>query len=140
MKKLDTIWVRNNGKEPFTDRYDGEDFEIAPGGVCEMLVSCAELCLGFGENDKSRCLRRAGWAYTSDRFEEAVARLNKFSFHMTEREALEHDPSKTISSSAPADDETPAAAPVVAGGVAHKGTTAKINPLQKLASANAPAG
>jgi hypothetical protein len=118
MRKPDSIFVRNNGKEPFYDRYDGEIFKITPGGVCEMLVPCAELCLGFGENDKSRCLRRLGWAYTSDRFDEALKRLITFSFHMTEKQALEHNPSKSIGSSAPAGDETPASAPAGAGGVA----------------------
>lgn len=138
MKRQETVWVRNNGtkkEDVFRDRYDGEDFEIAPGAVCEMLIETAQLCLGFGEDDKSRCVRRLGWAFTSDRMVDALARLGKFSFHMTEKEALDHDPAKVSKSSAPFGDETPVAAKAAAGGVAS--SAGKPNLLDKLARANA---
>jgi hypothetical protein len=141
MKRSQTVWVRNNGTETFHDRYDGEDFDIEPGGVCEMLLECAELCLGFGQDDKTRCLRRLGWAFTQNRMPEALARLESFSFHMTEKEALEHDPNKAakpqVHSSAPVVGGEPAAevsAPAVAS--PHKEGERK-NPLKKLADAAA---
>ena len=117
MKRAETVFVKNNGKEAFASRYDGEDFAIPPGEICEMLVECAQLCLGFGDEDKSRCVRRLGWAFTSDQMVDALARLGKFSFHMTEREAQEYDATKKVSSSAPADSETPAGAKGPAGAV-----------------------
>ena len=105
MKRQQTVWVRNNGTEKFVDKYDGENFEILPGEAVEMLVECAELCLGFGQEDKTRALRRKGWAFTNIGMKEATAKLEAFSFHMSEKEALEHDPNKAkpaeVHSSAP---------------------------------------
>lgn len=102
MKKPQTIWVRNNGDEIFTDRYDGEDFEIAPGESVEMLVECANLCLGFGDEDKTRCFRRKGWSSTKDDEKIARERLDAFSFHM---EHPKHGGSPAVHSSAPVGDE-----------------------------------
>jgi len=139
MKRQQTVWVRNNGKEPFSDRYDGEDFTIAPGGAEEMLVEAAELCLGFGQDDKVRCVRRLGWAFTQENMKAALERLGQFSFHMTEKEAVEFRPSKQISSSAPADGETAAGSQDSAAGVGTLHLPPK-SPLEKLATANARAG
>ena len=43
MKRLDTIFVRNNDSEPFADRYDGEDFVIGPGEALEIEADAAKL-------------------------------------------------------------------------------------------------
>ena len=137
MKRAASVWVRNNGKIVFSDRYDGEDFSIPPGGVTEILVETAELCLGFGQEDKTRCIRRLGWAFTQNNMSEALSRLGTFSFHMTEKEALAHKPSKLIGSSAPAGDETPGDPQGEPGGVV---TRQPLNLLQKLAQAQPPAG
>lgn len=90
MRKPQTIWVRNNGNKTFNDRYDGEDFQIKPGHFIEMLVECATLCLGFGEDDKIRCVRRLGWAFSHDAMKSAIKELGEFSFHMSEKEAIQY--------------------------------------------------
>lgn len=147
MQRQQTVFVKNNGAEPFSDRYNGEDFKIPPGGIEEMLVETAELCLGFGQDDKTRCLRRLGWAFTMEDMPEALERLGQFSFHMTEKEARGFNPTN---SSAPVGNETPAAPKGAAGGVAAKNkggrpkktVSARTNQsvLEKLAHAQAPAG
>src|SRR5437899_12086960 len=112
MKRQQTVWVVNHGTEKFVDKYDGENFEVLPGEAVEMLVECAELCLGFGQEDKTRALRRKGWAFTNIGMKEATAKLQAFSFHMTEKEALEHDPNKAPAKPAA---EVHSSAPVVDG-------------------------
>jgi hypothetical protein len=137
MKKQTTIFVRNNGAEPFCDRYNSEDFTIpANGGVEEMLVETAELCLGFGQDDKTRCLRRLGWAFTTDGMKDGLKKLGQFSFHMSEREALAHKPT---GSSAPAGDETGDSPSGGSPGVAPK-KVGRPSVLEKLARAQAQAG
>lgn len=137
MIRRQTVFVRNNGTKPFRDRYNGEDFTIAPGGVEEMLVETAELCLGFGEEDKTRVIRRLGLAFTLDDMPKALERLGEFSFHLSEKEARAHQP--ISGPSVPAgDDETGAGMTAYpAPGVGNAG---KLGPLQKLAAAQARAG
>ena len=150
MKKAQTVWVKNNGAEPFSDRYDGEDFTIAPGEAVEMLAECATLCLGFGEEDKARVLRRRGWAFTVEAQKQGEKRLDEFSFHMSERESRGERPvpippvrrrkeslaapaiegtSPAFASSEDAGEESDSALP-----------TGQVNPLEKLARATAAAG
>lgn len=153
MKRQQTVWVRNNGTERFVDKYDNEDFEILPGQAVEMLVECAELCLGFGQEDKTRALRRKGWAFTNIGMKEALAKLEAFSFHMSEKEALEHGTKQNKAPAKPADPaEVHSSAPVVGGAAAgvssdapaeaavHPKPARKPGPLEKLAAANAAAG
>lgn len=139
MRKPDTVWVRNNGAEDFNSRYDGEDFSIPAGAYVEMLAECATLCLGFGEEDKTRCLRRLGWSFTGDQVKEGEKRLAAFSFHMTEVEAS----GKKARSAAPAGGGEPSA-PVhkADAGVAPTPDEGQLQPvLGKLAQATpAPAG
>lgn len=141
MKRQQTVFVRNNSPFPFRDRYNGENFTIeAFGGIEEMLVETAELCLGFGQEDKARCLRRLGWAFTLEDMGPALSRLGMFSFHMTEQEAESFKP---IASSAPGGDETGAASSGAAPGVAlttAKGHRTNASVLAKLANAQANAG
>lgn len=146
MRRSQTVWVRNNGKEPFSDKFDGEEFIIAPGDTVEMLVECAQLCLGFGDEDKSRVLRRKGWAFTHTAQQAAIARLDAFSFHMSEREAIAHDPNKAPAKApeATASSSAPASAAEAGGGSLPPATAQKTahkpGPLEKLAAANAAAG
>lgn len=147
MRKQQSVIVCNNGTEAFQDRYDGEDFEILPGEETEMLVECATLCLGFGEEDKTRCLRRLGWAKTFNSIAEATKRLDTFSFHMPGEPRSSRNAQRT-SSSAPASDETGEASQEVSPGVEPRkpGRPAKVqpgkklSPLQKLAQAQVRAG
>lgn len=137
MKRPQTIWVRNNGTETFQSRFDGEDFEIPPGKCVEMLAECATLCLGFGEEDKIRCLRRLGWAFSHDAMKAAQKRLDTFSFHMTERQAVEHrhdaKPAAKGRSSAPAVVDAPETSQEESGAATIGGGSN--NPLAKLAQA-----
>lgn len=87
MRKAESIFVRNNGEEPFSDRFDGEDFTIEPGHAIEMTIECAKLVFGFGEDDKARAIRRLGYAPTSAEMPAALKRLYAFSFHMDQAEA-----------------------------------------------------
>lgn len=87
MRKVLSVYVRNNGDAPFSDRYDGEDFTIAPGQVLEMEADCARLVFGVGEQDKTRAIRRLGWAPTANDMKDALARLFSFSFFSTPEEA-----------------------------------------------------
>jgi hypothetical protein len=137
MIRQQTVFVANHGDEPFRDRYNGEDFTIPAGGVEEMLVETAELCLGFGEEDKTRVIRRLGLAFTLDDMPKALERLNSFSFHMSEKEARAHVPSNESPSSAPRGVETGGGILPLPPGVGNGG---KVGPLQKLAAAQAHAG
>lgn len=139
MRKPQTILVRNNGTEPFADRYDGEDFDIPPGGETEMLIECATLCLGFGEEDKSRCLRRLGWAFSHQAMAEALKRLDAFSFHMPGE--ARNPLAATTSASAPGSVETVGEAKVAPTEVATlNAAQLSKSPLAKLAQAQARAG
>jgi hypothetical protein len=136
MKKLQTVFVRNNGTIPFKDRYDGEEFEIEPGEYTEMLIECAQLCMGFGDEDKTRCIRRLGWAFTQNGMAEALQRLETFSFHM---ERPKNGASKPGLSSAPeGEDARDVVSPSSRAVVLPPGR--KLGPLEKLAQANAAAG
>lgn len=86
-----TIWVRNNGSGTHRDRFDGEDFEIRPGDCLEMPPEAATLCFGVGDEDKTRVIRRLGWARTQNDFQTALDRLNQFSFHGSEEDARAED-------------------------------------------------
>lgn len=133
MRKPQTIWVRNNGTDTFSDRYDGEDFAIEPGEAVEMLAECATLCLGFGEKDKTRCLRRLGWAFSSGKMAEGKARLDTFSFHLDK--PGKSVPALPCSASAPGTVEPGEGVPAPSPVVAKAG-----NVLGKLAAAQARAG
>lgn len=127
MKKTDSIWVRNNSDQTFTNRYDGEDISIKPGAALEIEVSAATLIFGFGEDDKTRCLRRLGWAFSHDKMAEANERLGKFSFHMNQSQALAL-PSAPGHSSAPVGGDNGA---VVASVTTAPKAPAKKNPAKK---------
>src|ERR1700752_1873572 len=83
MRKEESVYVTNNGEQPFRDRYDGEDFVIHPGETLDMPAPCARLVFGFGEKDKGRAIRRLGWAKTASDMNDALARLRTFSFGMS---------------------------------------------------------
>lgn len=82
MRKPESVWVKNDGEETFKSKYDGDEVVIAPGKSEELTLPAAELLFGFGEEDKSRCLRRLGWMGMHLDYDKAIAMLNKFSFHM----------------------------------------------------------
>lgn len=105
MKKIETIFVRNNSKEVFKNRFAGEDFSIEPGKAEEMLLDCAQLVFGMGEDDKTRCLRRLGWMGMHLDYDKALKRLNEFSFHMENPKYEKHGKSADLAPGREGSDE-----------------------------------
>lgn len=153
MRQQTTVWVKNNGPELHRDRFDGEDFEILPGGAIEMLPEAAKLCFGFGEEDKTRCIRRLGWAVDQAKLPVAVARLGLFSFHqkdptdqesapLVEREAAA-GPGRLAAASHPEGayseyEPQPAAVERAPWGGDRAAAGGSVNLLGKLATAQSP--
>ncbi len=131
MIRPQTVWVRNNGSETFKNRFDGEDFEIEPGRSEEMTIECAALVFGYGEEDKTRAVRRLGLAFTRDEMTEALKKLDEFSFHMTEKEAREHNHSKTPLSTPGEGGKVKGKAPWVTSQGAE--TSGQVNLMDKIA-------
>lgn len=82
MKRPQFVYVVNNGKTPFKDRFDGEDIVFPPGEAVDITIPAATLIFGFGEESKDRAIRRLGWAPTSNDMPAALERLGSFQFHM----------------------------------------------------------
>ncbi len=127
------IYVRNNGAETFSDRYDGEDFAIKPGEYIAMPVEAATLCLGYGDASKNRAIARLGWAPKAEQFKDAVARLNKFSFHGSEEEAAGKRKGQSHAPLVPAAPSKPS------GEAGEDGQEGNTNLIGKLARAQAQA-
>jgi transcription initiation factor TFIIIB Brf1 subunit/transcription initiation factor TFIIB len=76
------VYVRNVTEDTLRSRYDGEDFEFAPGVYVQCPIDAARLIFGFGEEDKSRAIQRLGWVSTMNDMPRAIQRLMGFQFHM----------------------------------------------------------
>lgn len=96
----DTIWIRHNGNFVHKDKYDGDEIELHPGDIKQLHLGCAELCFGFGRDDKLPTLRRLGWVDTQADSKAGLDKLNSFSFHENERAANNH---RAIKPTAPAE-------------------------------------
>lgn len=103
MKFAETVWVRNNGDFVHKDKFDGDEFELPPNGFVQIHQAAAELCFGFGRENKLPTLRRLGWVETNGDLARGIAKLNVFSFHSSESEAKGHRVRKPI---APADESS----------------------------------
>ena len=101
MKRPQFVYVVNNGKTPFKDRFDGEDIVFPPGEAVDITIPAATLIFGFGEESKDRAIRRLGWAPTSNDMPAALERLGSFQFHM-EPPGLQPAPQGDEAPSAPA--------------------------------------
>jgi hypothetical protein len=134
------IVVRNNSDQTFTDKFDGEPFEIKPGHYIDMPPEAAKLCFGVGEEDRRRVIQRLGWARTENDMQSALERLNKFSFHGSEEEAEAFGKDKDHCN-APVVADKALPDPKGDGGAVATGAIRKSNLLGKLAEAqaNAPA-
>lgn len=136
MKKPETVFVKNNGKDVHRDRFDGEEIVIEPGQLVEIYADAARLCFGFGEKDKHRVIARLGWVDAENNMETALERLNKFSFHM---EGAGHLSAPVVNDDTPAEQSSPAGASNTEVAVRVPGKP-MVNGLTKLAAAQSSAG
>jgi hypothetical protein len=77
---MTTIFVRNNGSEPFSDGLDGVVYHFEPGKEIEIPEIAAKHIFGYGDDDKEPYLIRLGWMKMSNQFNEAMEKLALFSF------------------------------------------------------------
>jgi hypothetical protein len=81
------------GFEPFTDTFDGEDWEFPSGETVEVPVLVAQHLFGFGFTEDSlghlAALRRKGWNLLKDSNGHQIGELilSKFEIQSEEPEA-----------------------------------------------------
>lgn len=83
------IGVKNNSKEKFVGRYNGEDFVFEPGVSVAISPEAAAHIFGFGLEDKQPVLQRLGWMRTRDGMPDALAKLAQFQFLAVEHRFAE---------------------------------------------------
>lgn len=90
------LYVCNNGKKDFTDRYDGEEYVFAVGETVAVSADAARHIFGYGEGDKSRAMRRQGVVQHSSDGHKAQEWLGQFAF-----EELEPPPPPNLAAKRP---------------------------------------
>ena len=75
-----TIFVRNNGSDPFFDALDGTVYHFESGKEIEIPEIAAKHIFGYGDDNKEPYLVRLGWMKMSNQFNEAMEKLALFSF------------------------------------------------------------
>lgn len=78
------LYVCNNGKADFQDRYDGVDYVFPKGQTVQIPPDAARHIFGYGEGDKSRAMRRQGVMLHSTDGPKAQEWLNQFSWEEVE--------------------------------------------------------
>jgi hypothetical protein len=121
MRHQQTLWVTNTNGEDYEDRFDGEDFYFpAPrNGVSEPVeipVEGACLMFGYGEDNKTSTLMRAGKAATANDLKSGLVWLANFAFNNAKPTAHElapvvQNPEAAVGDSAPSGVEQPSAKP-----------------------------
>lgn len=81
MRHQQTLWVTNNNGDDYEDRFDGEDFYFAKGEPVEIPVEGAQLMFGYGEDNKTSTLMRAGKAATANDLKSGLVWLANFTFN-----------------------------------------------------------
>jgi hypothetical protein len=81
MRHQQTLWVTNTNGEDYEDRFDGEDFYFARGEAVEIPVEGAQLMFGYGEDNKTSTLMRAGKAATANDLKSGLVWLAGFTFN-----------------------------------------------------------
>ena len=76
--------VTNNNDFDLVDRYDGQDYLFPAGKTVMCEDAAARHIFGVGDAEKRPYLTRQGWMKASDKFEEAMAKLNNFAFEYIE--------------------------------------------------------
>jgi hypothetical protein len=77
---MTTIFVRNNGSDPFFDALDGTVYHFESGKEIEIPEIAAKHIFGYGDDNKEPYLVRLGWMKMSNQFNEAMEKLALFSF------------------------------------------------------------
>jgi hypothetical protein len=77
---MTTIFVRNNGSDPFFDALDGTVYHFESGKEIEIPEIAAKHIFGYGDDNKEPYLVRLGWMKMSNQFDEAMEKLALFSF------------------------------------------------------------
>ena len=95
------VFVENRNPSFFTDRYDGIDYDFAPGEKTLLHDDAARHIFGYGDNDKSGYLSRLGKANLPNN--EGVKWLSRFIF--TASQLVEVKDSPKVKDVAPAVDK-----------------------------------
>jgi len=77
--------VTSNFPKKFRGRFHGTDYLWKPGDTVNMPVDAAVHIFGFGEEDKTRALHRAGFLTTMEEMDAAMEKLGQFSFAPVEQ-------------------------------------------------------
>jgi len=77
---MTTIFVRNNGSDPFSDALDGTVYHFESGKEIEIPEIAAKHIFGYGDDNKEPYLVRLGWMKMSNQFDAAMEKLALFSF------------------------------------------------------------
>ncbi len=80
MRHQQTLWIVNQNGEDYADRFDGEDYYFASGEAVEVPVEGAQLMFGYGEDNKTSTLMRAGKAATANDLKTGLVWLANFVF------------------------------------------------------------
>jgi hypothetical protein len=76
--------VTNRNDFDLMDRYNGEAYFFPKGKTVMCPDDAARHIFGIGDEDKKPYLTRQGWSKSSDKFEDGMEKLNKFSFELVE--------------------------------------------------------
>lgn len=76
--------ITNNNGFDLQDRYDGQDYFFPKGKTVACEDAAARHIFGVGEQDKKPYLTRLGWLQSTGEFDEAMQKLNNFSFEYVE--------------------------------------------------------
>jgi hypothetical protein len=133
--------VTNNNDFDLADRYDGQDYFFPAGKTVMCEDAAARHIFGVGDAEKRPYLTRQGWMKASDKLEEAMAKLNNFTFELIEQQydvefaRIEHG--KSPHANAGTGDETDADESGKSSGPAPKNPPRSI--LKRVEEARAPA-
>lgn len=111
---MTTIFVRNNGSEPFSDALDGVMYNFEPGKEVEIPEIAAKHIFGYDDDNKEPYLVRLGWMKMSNQFAMAMEKLGQFSF-AKESSLPKQEPAKTVHLSAPVVERVAAPMPKAKG-------------------------
>lgn len=81
MRHQQTLWITNGNGEDYEDRFDGEDYYFAVGDPVEVPIDGACLMFGYGEDNKTSTLMRAGKAATANDLKSGLVWLANFAFN-----------------------------------------------------------
>src|ERR1700689_5060856 len=85
MEGIQFLAVTSNFDRKFKGKFHGTEYAWKPGDTVNMPVEAAAHIFGFGEEDKTRALHRAGFLSTVDDMDAAMEKLGKFSFSPVEQ-------------------------------------------------------